>query len=465
MSQAPAKTFRFRLLHDTDMSSWLTSTKTFFNQIVEFYFGVIDRHQEILKLTTLDALRALEVLTHKTPKTPEPEIPLAAISTLISTAFRRAAINVAIGAARSFYTRLAKWKRDKLEAEESKKKFTDRPPTPPSVWNYNPVFYVEQRKKFNGTSILLKLWTGTSWAWVKFKLSGRKIPTGWKTQSPALVKTGKRWALTIPASKEGFAWPESIEKQLKKSSTKICSVDLNINDDLAVCVIQKADGTVEATKFILGGDCLQHRRKKLFGKAAVKKAETNAAAQTGARNNVSIWSKVKQIDADTAHRVSRRIVDFAVAHRANIIVFEHLGRFKAKKGRYSKAGNSKRHFWLRGKIFKFTEYKAWEHSILISRVSPANTSKRCSECATDVFRYDTEVDVNNAYTPGAPNFLCPACGKRGNANRMAAVNVGRKLFRRYLEKPGEKPSGVLAPYEGESHVSQDGRGTSQNVRR
>ena len=64
-------------------------------------------------------------------------------------------------------------------------------------------------------------------------------------------------------------------------------------------------------------------------------------------------------DEDSAHQVSHRIIEFAQQHQASVLVFEHLGHFKPQKGKYSKRGNAKRSYWLRGKIFKYTQYKAW----------------------------------------------------------------------------------------------------------
>ena len=68
--------------------------------------------------------------------------------------------------------------------------------------------------------------------------------------------------------------------------------------------------------------------------------------------------------------VSARIVLFAQEHEASILVFEHLGNLKPEKGKYSRRGNQKRAFWMKGRIFKYTKYKAYNVGILTSRVSP-----------------------------------------------------------------------------------------------
>jgi len=425
-------------------------TKDLFNNTIEFYFNVIEQHQEILKLRSQDALRALEKLSAKTKKNPNPEHNVSSVCPSIPVLFRRAAINKALGASRSFHTHLHKWNERKAKAESVHKKFTEKPPVPPRKWNFSPVFYKKLYKNFDGTSIILRLWTGKSWAWVKFSCKGQETPAQWDVLSPSLVKRKHRLFLHFPLQKpkEDFVWPEKIVEQIKNPELKICSVDLNINDDLAVCVIQKANGAVEATKFILGGSYLQHRRKRLLGIIATKRSKTRAAGQKGISDNVALWDKIRNIDEQEAHRVSRRIVDFALAHGATVIVFEHLGNYRPKKNKGSAKSNEKRAFWLRGKIFHYTKYKAFEHSVVTARISPKNTSRQCNLCREDVFRFGKEMDPNNPYTPGAPNFFCPNCQNRGSNDRMAAINVGRKFFRKWLEKPGKKFSGTEVSHAG-----------------
>lgn len=45
---------------------WFAANQTLFNAVVAFYFEVIQAHDQILTLTTKEALTALETLTHTT---------------------------------------------------------------------------------------------------------------------------------------------------------------------------------------------------------------------------------------------------------------------------------------------------------------------------------------------------------------------------------------------------------------
>jgi putative transposase len=316
--------------------------------------------------------------------------------------------------------------------------------------------------------IMLKLWDGKTWRWVRFRLWARDLPEGWEAKSPQVVQKGRRWWLHTPVENT-FPKPAKAERQVKTNpDLRICMVDQNINDALAVCTIRQADGTVIATRFIRGGRKLHSRRKRLLGTVARNRCSTGIIAE-GEEDNANLWAKIRAIDKNEAHRVSRRIVDFALEYGASMIVFEHLAKFRPQKGKYSKRGNEKRSYWLRGRIFRYTRYKAWEFAILTCRVNPRNTSRRCGNLLPngevyghEVARYG-EAEPPAGYRPGAPLYYCPACGSRENADRNSTLNIGHKFFARYIqsthsEKPpahplpdgSSKEGGVSLPHDAEN---------------
>lgn len=191
-------------------------------------------------------------------------------------------------------------------------------------------------------------------------------------------------------------------------------------------------------------------------------------------DNARLFRYIRALNEDTAHRVSRRIVEFAQAHGATIIVFEHLGHFRPQKGRYSTRGNENRSYWLRGRIFRYTRYKAWVEGIITCRVNPRDTSRRCAGCGALVARHAAG-EAPLAYRPGAPLFTCPACQKRGNADRNASRNIGQRLLERYglYEKPALKGGGVARAQDAgngagphnypERHGARDGFGTTRTA--
>jgi IS605 OrfB family transposase len=173
------------------------------------------------------------------------------------------------------------------------------------------------------------------------------------------------------------------------------------------------------------------------------------------QDNADLWAKIRNLDEDAAHRISRRIVEFAQRYGATIIVFEHLGRFRPERGQYSRRANEKRSYWLRGRIFRYTRCKAWEDGIVTCRVNPRDTSRKCAECGSPVARYD-EGEPGIGYQPGAPLVAClnPECRMRDNADRNASRNIGQRLLGRYLDF-------VYPLYQEKPHTRHPGRASKE----
>ena len=147
------------LNYGPEHSAWFAANAALYNRVCAFYFEVIAAHEKVLDLPNKDALTALEKLTHTTQSNPYPVMPLSQIQEDIPAMFRRAAINAALGSARSFYSHLGKWRKQKERAEAKGKKYHARPPVPPRSWNKSATLYACQWKERTGSSIMLKVWT------------------------------------------------------------------------------------------------------------------------------------------------------------------------------------------------------------------------------------------------------------------------------------------------------------------
>jgi putative transposase len=476
-------TIRQVLNHELVHGEWLRANQSLFNRVVSFYFDVIQAHIKILDLSNKEALTALEKLTHTTELNPRPVMPLSEVGEDIPAMFRRAAINAALGSARSFHSHLARWNKAKEKAEAKGKKFKERPPVPPRTWNKSATLYAGIWKERVGSSVTIKVWTGTCWSWIKVRITGREIPEGYDLCSPQLVYRGARWYLHTPVEKK-IKNPIKIEKQIKTiEQTRICAVDLNINEHLAVCTIRDVEGSTLATLFIGGGQRVNGFRKKQLGRIARNRKQTGNIARCE-QDNADLWAKIRNVDEQVAHLVSCRIVQFAQEHEASILVFEHLSNLKPAKGKYSRRGNSKRAFWMKGRIFNYSKYKAYNAGILTSRVSPKNTSCTCARCGSPVARYCEEQEPKG-YQMGAPLVYCETCGMRGNSDRNASLKIGNRLFERFgiffeekpptlpaterieqsvgvvaLQEPNVQVVGQLSLWSG--HESNNEHGTAQN---
>ena len=422
------------LNYQPDHAAWFAANAALFNQVAAFYFEVIQAHAGVLDFPAKEALTALEKLTHTTHQNPHPVMPLSEIRADIPAMFRRAAIHAALGSAHSFSSHLASWQKRKDKATSKGKKFTERPPVPPRTWNKSATLYAGMWKERTESSIAVKMWTGTCWSWLKVRITGRQLPTDAEGGSPQLIKHGDQWWLHTPVEKH-FKSPGKIEKQVTTHpETKICAVDLNIHENIAVCTIQTVEGSILATRFIHGGKRVNGFRKKQLGRIARNRSQTGIIAE-GEQDNADLWRKIRNQDEHLAHLVSARIVQFAKKHQATLLVFEHLGNLKPSAGKYSHRGNSKRAYWMKGRIFSYAKYKAWNEGIITSRVNPRNTSRECACCQSLVARYAQGMPACG-YTPGAPLVLCPECGMAGNADRNASLMIGSRLITRYQkEKP------------------------------
>src|SRR5258708_3395065 len=353
-------------------AAWFAATQDLFNRVAAFYFEVITAHEGVLDLSNQQALTALEMLTHATKANPTPVMPLAQRAEHVPAMFRRAAIRAALGSARSFSTHLSKWRAKKEKTQAKGKKFNEHPPVPPPTWNKSPTLYAGQWKDRTPTRILLKLWTGTILSLLKVRITGREVPADVELGSPSLMRRGNHWWLHTPLEKH-FRSPPTIEKQVtSRETTKICAVDLNINEHLAVCTIQTVEGTILATTFIGGGRRIAGFRKKQLGRIARNRRKTGMIAE-GEQDNADLWRKINNIDKSISHLVSARIVQFAKQHGATILVFDHLGNLKQAMGKYSRRGDSKRAFWMKLRNFQNAKYKTYTEGLLTTQINPPTT--------------------------------------------------------------------------------------------
>ncbi len=282
-------TIRQVLNHAPEHGAWFAANQALFNQVAAFYFEVIQAHRHVLELGNQEAMRALEQLTHATDKNPHPVMPLAAVASDIPAMFRRAAITAALGSARSFFSHLEKWRSRREKAEAKGKQFHERPPVPPRTWNKSVSLYAGMWKQRTEGSILIKVWTGTCWSWLKLRTTGRQLPDGVLAGSPSLVRHGQQWWLHTPVEKP-FKSPAKIEHQVTSNTqTKICAVDLNLGEHLAVCTIQTVEGSILATRFLGGGNEITGFRKQLLGRIARNRRKTGILAE-GEQDNAALWT-------------------------------------------------------------------------------------------------------------------------------------------------------------------------------
>ena len=465
---------------------WFKQTQSLFDAVLAFYYELLEKQPKALSLTNQNLLRHLELQTIKQRDGTPPETPLPFEK--IPLYFRRAAINAAISMYRSYVGKLRAWEEKQMENGKLKMKNAgtesqsdsdsdqigkaDLPHNlPPSTFNLpsepakNPVgnhalvvpqsgsneqkgrpsspkhlhmsmlYYKGMYKDFAEGSIMLKLYTGKTWAWVKHRYTGRPFPKNAGLMSPTIVIKKKKVMLHIPVKE--IVEDSRTAKERVKQNEKFVAVALTGSDSLAVCTTIEADGRATAPYFIKGGKELAHRRKLLLGytKRGIAGNDMthtvgNAALSVpqGQRPNKKYYDKITRVTDHYAHEVSRKIVDYALKQGAKLIVLPELKESfnQAKKPYLGKTPYD----FIGRRIARYVQYKAWQKGLVAMTSKPYYASTLCYHCNAPIAKHNTEYQNPSANFYGGKNFVCKE-GHRGSTALNSARNLGKGFYERF----------------------------------
>lgn len=119
-------------------------------------------------------------------------------------------------------------------------------------------------------------------------------------------------------------------------------------------------------------------------------------------------NKEQRIMQDTDHKISRRIVNFAVTNGVGIIRLEQLANIR-RTARTSRKNEKNLHTWSFYRLAQYIEYKAKLAGITVEYVNPAYTSQRCPVCGK----------LNHAKDR---LYQC-TCGFRSHRDLVGAINI------------------------------------------
>ena len=456
---------------------WFKQTQSLFDAVLEFYYELLEKQPEALSLTNQNLLRHLELQTIKQRDGTQPETPLP--FERIPLYFRRAAINAAISMYRSYTSKLRDWEtgqekqmeNEELRVENSGPEsqsdsesnqigdadlFQHSPlsilnsplkkgrPSRPRRLHMSMLYYKGMYKDFADGQILLTLYTGKAWSWVKHRYTGRPFPENAERMSPTIVIKKKKVMLHIPV-KEVVKDSRTAKERVKQHESFV-AVALTGSDTLAVCTTIQADGRATAPYFIKGGKALAHRRKQLIGytkrNTAGNKAPRLITQPVGNdalsvpqehRPNKKYYDKITRVTDHYAHEVSRKIVDYAARQGAKIIVMPAYGNSFAK-GTLPYLKTNVMDFIGR-RIIRYTSYKAWQAGIVVTFNSVGNAKKECSHCGSVIYKYNTEYQPPSQNFYGGKNFRCKE-GHKGSTALNTARNIGKSFYGAFYEKAG-----------------------------
>lgn len=396
----------------------MAETKAAYNEVVNFYFLVIDTDPAGLSIPTKEngGWRYYELQTQGNSFVDGFPSPL-----------KRAAIRQAIGAWESWNTTYQKW------LNRPKRCKSHKPPVHPRAFNFNPQYDSGMWKEDDGNSIVLKILVKGSWKWVKHQYQCRDTGREWVKGSPRVqVNQNELW-LVFPLEKYVPA-TGGIKNIMAQDSFRTCGIDMDLDKHIAICTILETNGrgeTTEVARHFINQSSHVARRKRDLGRIAIKMGKTGIVAKGFAGFK---FQKLSARETEFSRSVSREIVEFAKYWGAEVISFEHLGNLKPKRGKYSRRSNQKRAYWIKGKVYEQVKRIAYQdYAILTTRVSPRNTS-RLSPWDESVWRgnqFPVSLLDYSSYQPGA-NFVATVNGYKAHSGLNAARNIALKAIKRHL---------------------------------
>ena len=375
-------------------------TKDIYNQVVLFYYNLLLENVEFLNLSNQYCLRELEKLTiiSRDGKKPEKYLDMD-----LPTYFRRAAINQAIGSVRAYIMLQSNF-------EKSDKKL-GKEPSVTTEFNCSPVFYKGMYKDLTSESVTLKLWNGYKWEWYHTKLNGRTFDDKLESLSPTLVVNSRYVMMHLPV-KELVEDVRPVKERMQDDNLKVCGVTFSNTNNIAICTIVNRKGEFVKSKFISGGNFYKSQTEEILSQ--IKRNRQKSSQVLGKADHKRYWEKLNRIRQNTAHLVSKEIIDFCLDNEVKVIsiakVEDDVPTFEHKVGKYSP-------ITLRRIIVNYLSYKSFKDGILVTTVRQNYTASKCNKCRAKVKRIDNEYVCEN--------------GHKGNYYFNTAMNIGKMCLKKF----------------------------------
>ena len=211
-----------------------------------------------------------------------------------------------------------------------------------------------------------------------------------KQGTAKLYKKKNKWFIALPIS---FDVKPSQGK-------KVMGIDLGLRY-LAIASV----GT--KSLFFKGNQCAYIRRRYAAKRRKLGKAKKLHAIRK-LKDKESRWMK------DYNHKISRQIVNFAIANGVGVIRMEDLTEIRNRAKSKSEPGRSL-HSWAFYQLKEMIRYKAEMAGIRFETVNPEYTSQTC-KCG-----HREKANRNGI------KFKCKKCGYTAHADFNAAINIAKAI--------------------------------------
>jgi IS605 OrfB family transposase len=205
-----------------------------------------------------------------------------------------------------------------------------------------------------------------------------------------LFRKKRKWFIALPITFDVEA----------SQGEKVMGIDLGLRY-LAVASI----GT--RSLFFKGNQCAYIRRRYAARRRKLGKAKKLYAIRKS-RDKESRWMK------DHNHKISRHIVNFAVANGVGILRMEDLTEIRNRTRSRSEPGRSL-HSWAFYQLKEMIRYKAEMAGIRVEMVHPEYTSQTC-KCG-----HREKANRNGI------RFRCKKCGYTIHADLNGAINIAKAI--------------------------------------
>ncbi len=260
---------------------------------------------------------------------------------------------------------------------------------------------------------------------VNNSLQKRKVKNQTKTYSNVIWdETTKK--VTVKPLKIQLRWRPPVEFR------RIVHMEINSKHYFLTVEVEPDAPELQHEKLgILGIDHNCGVGRAILNCADLKKGTTFGLGRKGPKIRLKYRKKRKRqkikgnkehrIMKDLDHKMSRRVVNYALKNKLRIVLEKLQGiRKRARKGTGSKARNSVVNSWSFYRLQSFIEYKAKKLGIPVVKVSPEFTSQNCSYCGIRGKR--------NRETFTCGNTECHKRGVKRNSDVNAAFNIAKRAL-------------------------------------
>jgi len=234
-----------------------------------------------------------------------------------------------------------------------------------------------------------------------------------------------------------YALPASTPPRLDPS--KIVGVDLGFTCPMYAAISNgharlgyRAFSSLAARVKALKLRTMRRRREIQRGGRTIVSGEAARSGHGRKRKLLGIeklQGRVNQAYTTLNHQMSAAVVKFAIENGAGTIQVENLEGLREEL-----SGTFLGQMWRYFQLQEFLQYKAEENGIVIRKVNPRYTSRRCSQCGHINKEFTRKARDRNAEGGYSAKFKCPDCEYEADADYNAAKNLAVDGIEGIIEK-------------------------------